>query len=427
MKHANLISWGFSLLFSAFLAVCVSFPWTAEDRFSSHAVIAAVLQKIENQYVHPYNEQELTEKALSRFVEGLDQWSTYYSPEQYRDFDEDTEGRFGGIGVFFTLKGDRYVIDTVLPGGPAAQSGLEKGDCFLETDGVALSDKTIHEVKRFIRGVPGTPVVLLMLTPEGTEKTVTVIREIVHSPSVYRVGLIEEHPEIGFFRIAQFQRGTSGEVQKAIDNLSTRRIEGLIVDLRGNPGGLYDEAVNVADLFLSEGVIVKTRGKEKADRKSIRATASATDFTKKVVLLINGNTASAAELVSAALREHDKAQLVGAPSYGKFCVQTVYELFGHGEQYGALKLTTKKYLTPNGSALKGDHIMVDFKVEQSEEALQKLRDQWSETLRLHWDRPLQLLPDPIGTADDAVLQKAVEVLAEKRSASSAPPPDREDE
>ncbi len=411
MKASSAFSWIATCGGGAILAACVAFPWPRHKVYEPAAAVAEVLRRIEASYVTEVDEQELTESALAALTGSLDRWSTYIPAREYRSFDEETEGRFGGIGIFYAPHPDGLLLREVLPGSPAWRAGIRKGDVLTHADGRPLAAAGDEDVRRAIRGAAGTVLRLSIRGADGTVRTATVVREIIHDPSVHRVRLACEAPPIGLVRVERFQRRTVNELDKAMAALLEARIEGLVIDLRGNPGGLYDEAVAVAGRFLSEGVIVSTVGRMPGNGKLRRAEEPARYPAMRIACLVDAQTASAAELVSGALRDHRKAVLVGDRTFGKCSVQSVYELFDDGDAYGALKLTTRHYLTPSGYSFAEGGLPVDAAAPQDEKTMAELRKVWQDEFLSQWDEPTALRRVPVNLHDDACLSAAVDILS----------------
>lgn len=411
MKASSAFSWAATCGGGAILAACVAFPWPGPTSYDPAATVAEVLHRIETSYVTRIDEQELTENALAALTGSLDRWSTYIPPREYRSFDEETEGRFGGIGIYYAPHADGLLLRAVLAGSPAWRAGIRRGDILTHADGMAVAGADDEVIRRAIRGKAGTLLRLSIRSADGTVRTAAVVREIIHDPSVYRVRLACETPPIGLVRIERFQRHTADELDKAMAALLDARIEALVIDLRGNPGGLYDEAVAVASRFLSQGVIVSTVGRDPAEEKVCRAGEPARYAALRIACLVDAGTASAAELVSGALRDHDKAVLVGDRTFGKCSVQSVYELFDDGDAFGALKLTTRHYLTPSGYSFAEGGLPVDVAATQDEKTMAELRRAWQEEFLSQWNEPAALPREPVSLGDDACLAAAVEILA----------------
>jgi len=407
---STLLSWSAAVLLGAGLAAGVALPWGGEH-FSASALLSYVVHLVRRSYVHPVDPRKLSEKLLAGLPEALDDWSTYITPDRFPDFDEEAEGRFGGIGVVFQLKEDRYIVRLVLPGGPADKAGVKEGWELVAAEGIPLRGKPQREVRRLLRGAAGTPVHLVVRDNEGRDHEVTVVRRELTEPSVHRVGFVRGAAGIGYVRVEQFQRDTTHQLDQALEALRRAGLKALIVDMRENPGGLYSQAVKVADRFLENGVIVRIRGR--SQEGSGRVTARAGDEYKvgPVAVLVNRRTASAAELVAAALRDNRRAILVGEPTFGKWSVQTVFEIFGKPEVWGALKITTKRYYSPEEETYGGRGLPVDLKVKIEEKQEEKLLALWQEDLWRNWAAPTALRAEPIPQEGDPVLAEAASVLS----------------
>jgi carboxyl-terminal processing protease len=410
MNRNSLFSWVVTCAGGCVLAACVAIPWPLPDTFEPVAAVSEVLDRIATSYVTKVDERKLTEAALSALTGGLDRWSAFIPPDEYQSFDEQTEGRFGGIGIFYAAHADGLLLREVLVGSPAWRADIRKGDILLRADGVALAGSDEEAIKRIIRGKAGTMLALTYRNAAATERTVTVMREIIHDPSIHRVRLLCENPAIGLVRIERFQRNTAREFAKALDALCAAKIEALVIDLRENPGGLYDEAVALAEFFLSSGVVVSTVGREPGDEHFQFVETPSPYPPLRIACLVGPRTASAAEIVSGALRDHGKAVLVGARTYGKCSVQSIYELFGNGDVYGALKLTTKHYLTPSGYSFSEGGLPADVEAPQDEKTMRALTKAWQDELLTHWNEPAALRRDPVDLDADAGLKAALELL-----------------
>jgi carboxyl-terminal processing protease len=326
-------------------------------------ILAQVLAHIENSYVDPLDEDRLIDGAVRGMVSTLDPHSSYLSPEDYALLEADTSGQFGGVGVEIDARGDFLTVLVPFAGSPAARAGVRAGDEILQIDGHDARGMDVDEAIRRMRGRPGTRVRITLRRRGVTEPVrVELVREIIRVNSVES----RELPEgVGYIAIKSFQDRTSDEVSQAIDRLTRAaggRLRGLVLDLRYNPGGLLDEAVFVADQFLRDGVIVTTRGRNGQAQDEARARAPGTRPDFAMVVLVNGYSASAAEIVAGALQDHRRALVVGERTFGKGSVQSVIDL----PDGGALKLTIARYFTPSGRSIQAQGIAPDVLVEEGE-------------------------------------------------------------
>jgi carboxyl-terminal processing protease len=355
--------------------------------FRNLGVFARALAHIEMSYVEEIDQDQLIYGAIRGMVETLDPHTTFMDPEEYRILTSDTQGRFGGIGVEINVVDGWLTVVSVFEGGPAAGAGIEAGDRFLTIDRRDARDMRIDEAVRRMRGEPGTTV-RVTLRREGEPSAIdrTLTREIIEVRAVEARVLPDG---VLYVRIKAFQDNTTAELRRAIDRAvqETRGrggIRGVLLDLRDNAGGLLDQAVLVSDEFLREGVIVSTRGRGGQSLSEARASASGTRPEWPMVVLVNGYTASAAEIVAGALRDHNRAIVVGTRTFGKGSVQNIIEL----PDGSALKLTVARYYTPSGRSIQAEGIDPDMVVEQLdsevvEEALERGEQVREESLERH--------------------------------------------
>jgi carboxyl-terminal processing protease len=321
--------------------------------------MARVLVLIENEYVEPVDRRSLVEGSIKGMVAELDPHSAYLPPQDYEIFQADTEGRFGGIGVEVDFRDEYVIVIAPIEGSPAERAGVRSGDRIIAIDNMSVRGKSSEALVRKMRGAPGTKVVLTIRRP-GNDKLLyfTLAREIIAVASVAQKLLADD---IAYIRIKQFQTGTHDELLRAVAKLRSeagRPFDGILLDLRNNPGGLVNEASAVADEFLSGGVIFTTRHRDKIVDE-VRAQAGGSLRRGPLVVLVNEYSASAAELVSGALQDHRRATVVGAQTFGKGSVQTIIDL----PDRAGLRLTTMRYYTPGGRVIQAQGIQPDVKVE----------------------------------------------------------------
>jgi carboxyl-terminal processing protease len=314
--------------------------------------LARVLAFVENEYVDPVDQKRLVEGAIEGVVAKLDPHSAYLPPEDYAIFQADTEGRFGGVGVEVDFAEEWVTVIAPIEGSPAERAGVRPGDRILAIDHVPVRGKSPADLVRRMRGGSGTKV-LLTIRREGSDKYLyfTLTREIIDVASIASKRLVED---VAYLRIKAFQVGTHteflshlGKVRKA----GARALRGVILDLRNNPGGLVNEAAQIADEFLTRGVVFTTR-RRNTIVDEVRALPGGALRAGPVVILVNEYTASSAELVTGALQDQARATVVGAPTFGKGSVQSIVDLPGGA----GLRLTTLRYYTPNGHAIQAQGI-----------------------------------------------------------------------
>ena len=334
-----------------------------ESPHDSIEQLAKVLVQIENRYVDPVDRDVLLQGAIKGMVRELDPHSEYFPPQEYADFTGETEGKFGGIGVEIDASGDYLTVIAPIAGGPAERAGILSGDEIVAIDGKESRASNFEKTTRQLRGDPGTKVELTIRRPSDAGKLyrVPLVREEIHVPSVESDAL---DSGIAYLRVLQFQEKTHDELVDAIGQVKAKiggKIQGVVLDMRHDPGGLVDQAVDVADEFLDKGVIFSMRGQGGKTLEETKASAGGALVSVPVVVLVDEGSASAAELVAGALQDSKRATIVGVPTYGKGSVQTIIELPGGA----GLKLTTARYYTPSGRSIQAQGIQPDVLVEAS--------------------------------------------------------------
>ncbi len=322
-----------------------------------------VLTIIKRSYVEEVTIKDLVYGAIDGMLASLDPHSGFMSPDIYKEMKVDTRGEFGGLGIEISLRDGVLTIVAPIEDTPASRAGLLAGDHILKIEDQYTKDMEIMEAVHLMRGKPKTSISITIMRP-GFEKPVpfTLEREVIKVKSVKSKVL-----EKGFvyIRLAQFQERTGEELGKALEQLRKDHdgtFKGLVLDLRNNPGGLLDQAIEVSDEFLSEGLIVYTQGREEAAQMEFSAMHSGTEPDYPMVVLINGGSASASEIVAGALQDHGRAVIMGTQSFGKGSVQTIIPL----SDDSGLRLTTAKYYTPNGTSIQARGIVPDIEVLPSE-------------------------------------------------------------
>ncbi len=324
-----------------------------------------VFERIHSDYVTEVEDSELIEAAINGMLASLDPHSSYLNPDNYRDVQVQTRGEFGGLGIEVTMQDGLVKVVTPIDDTPAARAGIKAGDLISHLDGEPIMGLTLQEAVEKMRG------------PVNTDLTLTVIREGVEKPfdvvitrDIIRVQSVRYHREdnVAYIRITQFNEQTISGLEKALRKLKKEigpELEGIVLDLRNNPGGLLDQAIAVSDAFLNQGEIVSTRGRNNRDTQRFQAEMGDLADGQPIIVLINGGSASASEIVAGALQDHKRAIILGTRSFGKGSVQTIIPLSGGSE--GALKLTTAKYYTPSGRSIQAKGIEPDIIVKQSDD------------------------------------------------------------
>ncbi|SDI38018.1 carboxyl-terminal processing protease [Pseudomonas panipatensis] len=322
---------------------------------------AEVLDRVKAAYVEPVDDKTLLENAIKGMLSNLDPHSAYLGPEEFAELQESTSGEFGGLGIEVGTEEGFIKVVSPIDDTPAANAGIQPGDLIVQIDGKPTKGQSMNAAVDSMRGKPGSPITLTIVRGGGKPFDVHLKRAIIKVKSV-KSQLLESG--YGYLRITQFQVNSGEEVVKALAQLkkdNKGRLKGLVLDLRNNPGGVLQSAVEVADAFLTKGLIVYTKGR--IPNSELRFSADPADPSEgvPVVVLINGGTASAAEIVSGALQDHKRAIIMGTDSFGKGSVQTVLPL----NNDRALKLTTALYYTPNGRSIQAQGIVPDIVVERA--------------------------------------------------------------
>ena len=316
-----------------------------------------VFAKVKSDYVEPIDDRTLLEYAISGMLANLDPHSAYLDPEAYKELQVGTSGEFGGLGIEVTMENGFVKVVAPIDDTPAQRAGLQAGDLIIRLDDTPVKGLTLRQAVEKMRGKPGTQITLTIIR-EGEEKpiVVTITRAVIQVKSV-KSELLE--PGFGYVRITQFQSHTAEDLMEALGRLkreSGGQLQGLVLDLRNNPGGVLSGAVGVADAFLSEGLIVYTRGRVSNSELRFKATRGDVLEGAPLVVLINAGSASASEIVAGALQDHKRALIMGERSFGKGSVQTIIPL----ENGAALKLTTARYFTPSGRSIQAEGIEPDI-------------------------------------------------------------------
>jgi len=331
-------------------------------------LIAEVMERVRSDYVEPIDEKELMDSAIRGMVAGLDRHSEFLDADEYRDIRNSTSGKYSGVGLEVSTQDGAILVIAPIDGTPAQRAGILGGDEIIEIDGVSVRNDGLNDAIDKMRGHAGTPVTIKIRRPDYDDSlTFHLTRQKIQVASV-RYEILQ--PSYGYIRLSQFNESTADEVGEAIDEMTDEvqkqtgdMLAGLIIDLRNNPGGILDSAVEVSDLFLNEGIIVTAEGRTPESR--FRRDAEYGDIMDggTVVVLVNGGSASASEIVAGALQDHDRALIIGTTTFGKGLVQTVMPL----SRGRAIKLTTSHYYTPSGDSIHETGVSPDIVVEGARE------------------------------------------------------------
>jgi len=320
-----------------------------------------VFERVRADYVEEVSDQELIESAIRGMLASLDPHSSYLDPKSFQDMRVQTKGEFGGLGIEVTMENGLVKVVSPIDDTPAFRAGVQAGDLISHLDGEPVLGLTLAEAVEKMRGPVNTDLVLTIRRADREPFDVTITRDIITVQSV-RSRL--EHDDVGYIRLTAFNEQTSPGLEQALEQLYEEAggaLKGYVLDLRNNPGGLLDQAIAVSDAFLDHGEIVSTRGRHPDDAQ--RYNAREGDLAKglPIIVLINGGSASASEIVAGALQDHGRAIIMGTQSFGKGSVQTIIPLSGSG----AMRLTTSRYYTPSGRSIQATGIAPDIEVEQA--------------------------------------------------------------
>jgi carboxyl-terminal processing protease len=332
---------------------------SGDETYEGLKTFSDVLEIVEKNYVEPVDSKDLIHKAIQGMVHSLDPHSALLPPEAFEELQIDTKGEFGGIGIVITLQKGILTVISPIEGTPADKAGIEALDKIIKVDGESTQDMKLWEAVKKMRGPKGEPVKITIVR-EGVSDPIefTLIRDIIPVNSVRSMLL---KPGYGYIRVTNFQVDTKDDIENALKSLRSdgSALKGLVLDLRNNPGGLLEQAVKVSDIFLEKGNILSIKGRLDKNTKTYEAHPNGEKQDYPIVVLINGGSASASEIVAGALQDHKRALIMGSTSFGKGSVQTVETL---RDGYG-LKLTIARYYTPSGRSIQAKGIEPDIVVK----------------------------------------------------------------
>jgi len=329
-----------------------------QETYKQLNLFGDVFQRVQEQYVEEVTDKELIESAISGMLQSLDPHSSYLSPESYKDMQVKTKGTFGGLGIEITMEGGFVKVVSPIDDTPAANAGMQPGDLIIGINGESIKGLTINEAVSRLRGPVKSKITITVVRGEKDPFDVEIIRDVIKIRSVKH----EIINNIGYVRLTTFSDTTTSGMEKSINEIKKElgdKFQGLILDLRNNPGGLLNQSISVTDAFLNQGEIVSTQGRKPDDTSRVFAKKGDIINGKPLIVLINSGSASASEIVAGALKDHARAIIVGTRSFGKGSVQSIIPLPGNG----AMRLTTARYYTPSGVSIQAKGIEPDIKVE----------------------------------------------------------------
>ena len=335
----------------------------SSDTYRQLNLFGDVFERVRADYVEKPEDSKLVESAINGMLAGLDPHSSYMDPKSFRDMQVQTRGEFGGLGIEVTMEDGLVKVVAPIDDTPAAKAGVMANDIITKLDDEQVQGLTLNQAVDKMRGPVNTKIKLTIMR-KGQDKPI----EVSITRDVIRVKSVRSHSEgedVGYIRVTQFNEQTTDGLKKAISDLTNQlgaeKVKGFVLDLRNNPGGLLDQAISVSDAFLDKGEIVSTRGRNAEETQRFNARPGDLTKGKPLIVLINGGSASASEIVAGALQDHKRATLVGTRSFGKGSVQTIIPL---GSGNGALRLTTARYFTPSGKSIQAKGISPDIEVQQ---------------------------------------------------------------
>ena len=351
-----------ALMFGAYLVLPGVLQAESSDTFRQLKLFGDVFERVRAEYVEEVTDEQLVEAAINGMLTALDPHSGYLDAKKYRDMQVQTKGEFGGLGIEVTMEDGLVKVVSPIDDTPAFRAGIKAGDVITHINEEPVLGLSLAEAVERMRGPVDSPIDLTLRRP-GREEPIDVnmARAIITiSPVRWR----PEGGDIGYVRVTTFNEQTEASLQEAVKSLKDdlgATMKGVVLDLRNNPGGLLEQAVAVADTFLERGEIVSTRGRRSDSIQRFNARRGDAASGMPIVVLINGGSASASEIVAGALQDHHRAIVMGTPSFGKGSVQTIMPLPGHG----AMRLTTARYYTPSGTSIQAKGIVPDIEVKQS--------------------------------------------------------------
>jgi len=325
-------------------------------------LFSEVLEKIQSEYVEEIDQAETIDAAINGVLQSLDPYSGYMNPEVFRESQDDTSGKFGGLGIEVSMEAGVVKVISPIDDTPASKAGVKAGDYIVKINGEQVQGKTLMEAVNLMRGPVGTSIEIT-IRRKGLKKAknIKIVRQIIEVRSVVAKQI---ENKIGYLRLRAFNENSGSQLKKEIDKIEkNKKTVGYILDLRNNPGGLLSQAVKISDFFLDNGEIVSTNGRKNKENRKFFAKKGDRISGKPLIVLINGGSASASEIVAGALQDQKRAVLLGETTYGKGSVQSIIPL----ENNGAIRLTVSKYYLPSGKSISEVGVVPDIRVEEEGE------------------------------------------------------------
>jgi carboxyl-terminal processing protease len=337
----------------------IGFAANDESIYDKIDLFGEVLEKINNEYVEEVDQSDAMDAAINGVLQSLDPYSSYMSPETFKEMETETSGEFGGLGIEVGMEFGVVKVITPMDGSPAAKEGVKAGDYIVKIDGIQVQGKTLSEAVELMRGPVGSDLEIT-IRRKGEKKALVfkITREIIEVKSV-KSKIIDN--TVGYIRLTSFNENSSRQIRDKIKKFKNKKINKYVLDLRNNPGGLLSQAVKISDFFLDSGEIVSTKSRKSSENKKYFAKTGDLINGETLLVLINYGSASASEIVAGALKEHKRAIVIGENSYGKGSVQSIIPL----KNRGAIRLTISKYYLPSGKSISGTGITPDIEIAEN--------------------------------------------------------------
>jgi len=363
MKVKNYFKYIFAIIVIILLGISDKvYSQNIDKLYEKIDLFSEVLEKIQNEYVEEINQADVMDSAINGVLQSLDPYSSYMNPKIFEESQIETSGEFGGLGIEVSMEAGVVKVIAPIDDTPAAKAGIKAGDYIVRINGEQVQGKTLMEAVNLMRGPEGTSIEITVRRKSLRKaKIFKITREIIEIESVISK-IVDD--KVGYLRLRAFNENSSNQLKKEISKIEkNKKLVGYIVDLRNNPGGLLSQAIAISDFFLDDGEIVSTRGRKKRENRKFFAKRGDKINGKPLIVLINGGSASASEIVAGALQDQKRAILLGETTFGKGSVQSIIPL----KNKGAIRLTISKYYLPSGKSISEVGVVPDIKVEEEDE------------------------------------------------------------
>jgi len=363
MKVKNYFKYIFAIIVIILLGISDKvYSQNIDKLYEKIDLFSEVLEKIQNEYVEEINQADVMDSAINGVLQSLDPYSAYMNPKIFKESQIETSGEFGGLGIEVSMEAGVVKVIAPIDGTPASKAGIKAGDYIVRINGEQVQGKTLMEAVNLMRGPEGTSIEITVRRKSLRKaKIFKITREIIEIESVISK-IVDD--KVGYLRLRAFNENSSNQLKKEISKIEkNKKLVGYILDLRNNPGGLLSQAITISDFFLDDGEIVSTRGRKKRENRKFFAKKGDKINGKPLIVLINGGSASASEIVAGALQDQKRAILLGETTFGKGSVQSIIPL----KNKGAIRLTISKYYLPSGKSISEVGVVPDIKVEEEDE------------------------------------------------------------